>query len=446
MTNHEPSVINTKHTDDKQQRDVVREGDAFTVPTEDESKAKSVQRPTYGQMCIQKTLGVYFSKPYSLAVCSAGMGRLRVGLLLLLVSAGIAGLVLLSAGLLPVSPSWDVYGRLCSVGCLLWGVSVFLLGFARASLIWPIGAALYLLVTGVRFALLWAWGRSPVLFAALSAFLLALVVGAIRQLAKRLVLSFAATLWQYERDGSLYGVDLPLGELPPVAGYSFFLCGAVHIPLKNGKEPAPAVNGIVHDYLYDCVCHRLILCGYALDTSDEQLTFYLYADDVKRAKRAFTRFMRKQGCPAVISYQPDTEWQQFRAEVYPNEMEYQQIHNRFLHENMEKGGFDFLQEVPQVYTFHFPNKEDACSFAKQGRLLGYERIRYVDQLQNMPVMGGGLADIYAVYAQMTGRVGLERMDCNTDRAVELAKQFHGRFYEWEVGRLQQDKQEENTPA
>lgn len=449
MTNHRPSFVNAKRADDAYQGDCTceDEGDAFAQLAEDEPQTESVKHPTYGQMCVQKTLGVYFAKPYSLAACSAGMMKLRLGLLFLLVTAGIVGLVSFGhAGALSVSPVWGMCGFLCSVGCLLWGMGTFLFGFARASLIWPIGTALYLLWTGAHLALLWAWGRSPALFAALGAFLLALAVGAVGQMVKRLVLSFAATFWQYERGGVLHGADLPLGELPPVKGYPFFLCGAVHAPVADEEEPATAINGILHDYLYDCVRRRLILCGYALDAHDQQLTFYLYADDVKRAKRAFTRFMRKRGHPAVVHYQSDAEWRQFHAEVYPNETEYQQIHNRFLYDNMEKDGFDFLQAVPQVYTFYFSREEDARIFAEQGGSLGYEYARYVDRTQGVRAMGDDPAYAYVVYTQLTGRVGLARMDCNTDRAVELAEQFHGRFHEWEIGRLPQDFRAETKPV
>lgn len=426
-----PSMVKPKQSDDANQTNL--KDDLFAQTQNERENGRQREHPTYAQMAVHKTLSVYFAKPYSLASCSEGTGRLRFWLLLLLAAAGVAGLALFShAGAEPVS--WAARGALCSLVCLLWGAGIFLFGFARASLIWPVGTALALLWAGGRWALAWAWGRSPVLFAALGVFLFALACGVIRQLIKRLVLSFTATFWQYERNGILRAADLPLEELPPIEGYRFFLRGEVHVPLHAEDEPATAVSGILRDFLIECVYRRLIFCGYALDAHHQQLTFYFYADDAKRAKRAFTRFMRRQGRMAVISYQTDPGWQQFRTEVYPNETEYQRIHNRYLQENMEADGFDFSQEVPQVYIFYFSSEEDARAFAEQSNSLGYEKIQYFDCKQDAGGTGSPVFS-HVAYAQLTGRVGLARMDCNTDRAVEQAKQFHGRFYEWEVGEV-----------
>lgn len=431
MADHQPFIAKTGRLHAAHKGHGARMEDTAAQPPETQP------RPTYTQMVIHKTLGVYFARPYSLAACSERMRRLRSLALILLAALGVAGLVMCGgAGLLPVSGLWAMRGVWGGVVLVLWGVGIFLFGFLRALLVWPAAAVCAALYTGARFALLWAWGRSPVLFVALAAFLLAVLAGAVFRLAKWFVMMSSVTFWQYERDGILRAADLPLGEMPPVAGYAAFLRGEVHVPFDAEHEPAEDVDILLEDCVFFCRRKRLVFCGYALDARQERLTLYLYAREVRRSRRAFKRFLKHSGLPALVICSTDADWRHFREEVYPDDTEYQQIHNRFLYDNMEADGFDFSQAVPQVYTFYFSRREDACAFAEQAVPLGYEGSRYYDREKEANEEGDGPAFAHAVCVQMTGRVGLARMDCNTGRAVELAGQFHGRFYEWEVGVLE----------
>ncbi|ADU25942.1 ribonuclease E inhibitor RraB [Ethanoligenens harbinense] len=433
MADHQPFIVQTG------QSHAVRDGCSARMDEAGAQAAETQPRPTYTQMVIHKTLGVYFARPYSLAACSELVRRLRSLAFILLAAAGIAGLVL-GAG----APAFSVVWVACGIALVLWGIGVFLFGFARSLLMWPAAVGCAALYTGVRFALSWAWGLSPVLFAALAAFLLAVLAGVIFRLAKRFVIASSVTFWQYERDGILCAADLPLGEMPPVAGYTVFLRGEVPVSFDAEQEPAEEVDILLEDCVFFCRRKRLVFCGYALDARQKRLTLYLYARGVRQSRRAFKRFLKRRGLEASVTCSTDADWQRFHEEVYPDDTEYQQIHNRFLYDNMEADGFDFSQAVPQVYTFYFARREDARAFAEQAVPLGYEGSRYYDREREASVDGDGPAFAHAVCVQLTGRVGLARMDCNTGRAVELARQFHGRFYEWEVGVLEPDASTAST--
>lgn len=409
-------------------------GEQKTAPAEQTSGWKHAdsasQHPSYCQMMFRKILGMYVAKPYSLASCSPVLGKLRFLIFLFLEAAGIAGMLFF--GLDSSFPAaFTMRAMTCSFAVLLWGVGIFLFGFLRATVIWPVGIALSTLLSFIRVALQWAYERSPVLLVALGLFLLAVLIGTARFLLKRLVLSFTETFWQYEREGVKRGADLPLGDLPPVRGYTSLLCGQVAVPAGSGR----AIRVMLRDYLVNCLWNRLIFCGYEWNSFRGELRLYTYAENAARAKRAFCRFMRRQGTAAVMTCRDDADWEHFRSDIYPNEVEYQQIHNQYLYDRMESAGFDFLQDVPQVYTFYFSEKEDARAFAEQGNVFGYEETRYVERVREVREMGDNLLFSYEVYAQLTGRVGLARMDCNTGRAIEQARRFNGRFYDWEVGYL-----------
>ncbi|MFT9056576.1 MAG: ribonuclease E inhibitor RraB [Ethanoligenens sp.] len=437
MANCEPPVVKSKQSPATCSVDPRHQEEPSQQAAQEPETAGTPEQPTYAWMVVQKTLGVYIAKPYSLAGCSRSVGRLRIVALFVLVAVGIAGTAFFrQPEPFHLARIWATGGFLGSIALLLWGVGLFLFGFVRSLMVWPAGILLVALWTGGRFALEWAWARSPLLFAALALFLFAVLIGALRYLIKILLVSFSATFWQYERDGILRAADLPLGELPTVKGYTTFLSSEMQIPFAvQEEEPASEIGGLLRDCICFCARRRLIFCGYVLDTRGKRLTLFFYADDAERARRAVMRFVSKQGLTAEVTLHKDPDWQRFRADVYPNEMEYQQIHNRYLYDNMEAGGFDFSQTVPQIFTFYFSESKDARAFAKQSVSLGYDDARYFDREQQMHELGDDPAFSHAVCAQLTGRVGLARMNCNTDRAMELAQQFHGQFYEWEIGRL-----------
>lgn len=422
MENRQPWTLKQKKPRAGEARDVEK-----GMPSDGKGRRMG---PTYTEMAVQKALGVYFARPYSLAVCPDGPRLLRSVLLAVLAAAGVAGLFF-KQGAFHLPYGGNVSAPVFSTVVLIWGVGIFLFGFVRALWVWPVSAALFALWESLHNLLAGAWGRSPALFAALLVFLFALLAGAIRWLSKRFVVSVGATFWQFERDGVLCAADLPLGELPPVEGWAYFLHCDVPMAVENNSD----ITALLKESVFFFALHRIIFCGYRLDAPGRRLTLYLYADNVERAKRVLSRLLRRQRLPgASVESEKDPGWERFRADVYPDEKEYQQIHNRSLYEEMEAEGFDFSQTVSQVFAFCFEESEDARAFAGEAVSLGYDKARCVDR-QEPGGMEEAPAFAHEVFAQLSGHAGLARMDWNTGRAVDQAHRFHGHFCEWEIGQL-----------
>lgn len=412
------------------------------APEEELGGRAPLPRTTYAQMVVQKAAGIYFSKPYSISACSDGVRRLRIFTFLALAALGVPALLLVAGGRLlsMVSGWWAGTAVLASVAVITCGAGVFLFGFLRGLLVWPAFAAGYAAARGLGRLFDWAWALSPALFAALAAFLLCVAAGLLWRLFKTLVVHFGATFWQFERADALCAADLPLEELAPIAGFERFVRFEAELPGGLPAQPEGAVASFLADFLFFARLHRLVFCGYRLDGHAGRLTLYLYAEGEDKARRALDVFLRRrEQLQTQFESEDDPDWKHFYGEIYPGEEEYQRIHNRYVYEMMEDDGFDFTQAVPQVYYFYFERKEDARTFERQARRLGFDRARYVESEPGPPRFGGASLPAYAVYAQLTSRLGLARMDVNTGRAVALAHEYHGRFDDWEIGELDQQE-------
>lgn len=403
------------------------------------------QRSTYAQMMVQKVAGIYLSKPYAVAACSEGMRRLRVLAMLGLGALGLALLLLLACGRLLrlVSACLEGTVLLAAVAAVVWGACIFLFGFARAALVWPCAAAGYLAARGVMLLLAWAGAVSPVFCAVLAAGMVFAAAGLLLRLFRLLVVHFSTTFWQFERGGALCAADLPLEDVAPLEGFDCFTTLEARLPERLSSEDSGRVFGFLQDFLVFSRLRRLVFCGWRLDAPARRVTLYYYAESEARAHRLLRAFLRRrERMETTVVCARDVEWSRFFTEVYPAEEEYQHIHNRFFYDMMERDGFDFGQAMPQLYYFYFEQEKDARAFARDAREEGFERVRYLGG-ETMPRRFGTVEKgAVALCAQMTGRLGLARMDLNTAHAVALARRYNGHFGDWELGEL--DEQEAQT--
>ncbi len=397
-------------------------------PGKEESSRRgpAPEKVTWGQMLVSKALGVYFSRPYSLTLCTETARVLRGVFFTVLAAAGVSSLFA-GAGRVVWLPFAGTISMIFFGAVLLAGsVALLLFGLARSLFVLPVAALVLFLWKAVTGLLSAAWGRSFALFLELTALAAFLLFWLLRSLFKRLIIGMSATFWQFERGGLVRAVDLPLGELPAVKGRPIFL------RCRFSLGDPGRLNVFLRECVFTMILHRIVFCGYALDPEEGGLTLYLYADREGRAARVLSKLLARRHLPeARVEAVPDPSWHRFREEVYPDEQEYQRIHNRVLYEDMEADRFDFAKEVPQIFAFSFEKEEDARAFAEKAAGLGYEDARYVERETGKQ----GSLPAYAVFAQLTGRAGLARLNFNTDRAVEQAASFHGHFYEWTLGRL-----------
>jgi|GEM_PF-6298236 len=421
---------------DKKLPETPAAADEISQPHEQKDAAVPV---TYEQVMAHKKLILRAHKPYAFENLIPRQLKWR-----LIVSGGLSALGFLalavvsdmedSAPTIWTSPLfWTVAISLFSI---LWALVLFIYGFLRSLLVPG------LFITGGMVYLFYAYliqirESSPFTFTIILLLLAGTVSYTIFLLIRYFRRHSGSFFAHYEKNNALCGIDLSLHDMLPIADYTRLYAVSLsqrpESDVRSRLRQAVATDRLNKQLNRFCRQKRMIYAGFYYGRSAGKMEFFIYGSEKKDCRRQLQALLHNAGAQSVdLQVSDEADWNTYRYELYPDENTLFRIINIQVYERLEERHFDFSQPLPLTYVLRFGEKEDALTCLPAAETVGYEEAVYQDSEQEDPALQSAHMNEHFVVLRLTSLMGLERLHLNSQKAIELAAQFHGQLLNWHV--------------